>query len=97
MMRWSDVIGLGTIVETVEDNEVVETISYREVFANKLSVRSKEFYEARTIDLKPELMFEVRSSEYNGEEMLKFDSIEYSIIRTYDIGEITELICSSIH
>ena len=96
-MLWRDVIELGTIVESIVSSEVIETITYREVFANKKSVKSNEFYEARSMDLKPELMFEVRSSEYNDEIKLKFNSKVYEILRTYDKGEIIELICSSIH
>lgn len=96
-MRWSDVIELGAVTETLTLGEVIESVTYREVFANKLSVRSKEYYEARTLDLKPELMFEIRSSEYDGEEKLKHETKVYEIIRTYDKGEITELICAAAH
>lgn len=95
-MMWRDVIELGLVTETLQHGEPIESVTYREVFANKMSVRSKEFYEARAIDLKPELMFEIRSSEYDGETKLKYDSKDYEIIRTYDKGEFIELICSSV-
>jgi head-tail adaptor len=93
---WRDVIELGSVVETIVNGEVSRAITYRKVYANKKSVRSKEFYEARQIELKPELMFEVRSSEFSGEEKLKFNSKVYDIIRTYDKGEFMELICSVV-
>ena len=95
-MMWRDVIELGLVTETLQHGEPIESVTYREVFANKMSVRSKEFYEARAIDLKPELMFEIRSSEYESETKLKYDSKDYEIIRTYDKGEFIELICSSV-
>jgi SPP1 family predicted phage head-tail adaptor len=75
----------------------VETKTSRQVFANKKSIRQKEFYEAHTAGLKPELMFVVRTVEYEGEEILSYDGKEYNIIRSYDKnGELTELICSKV-
>jgi head-tail adaptor len=95
-MSWSDVIELGTLTEVTEYGETIVSYVYREVFADKKSVRSKEFYESRLLGLKPELMFEVRTSEYNEEPKLKFNSKVYDIIRTYEKGEFTELICSAV-
>ena len=93
-MRTKDVIYLGTVTETLVDGEVVRSTSWAIRFVRKLSVRSKEYYEARAIQLKPELMFEIRSIDYSGQVRLKYSDVEYEIIRTYDKGEITELICS---
>jgi len=39
-------------------------------------------------------MFEIRTLEYNGQTVLKHNNIDYSVIRTYDKGEFTELIVS---
>lgn len=37
-------------------------------------------------------MFEVRSTEYKGEETLKYNDDDYKVYRTYEKGEFTELI-----
>ena len=67
------------------------------VFANKKSVRQSEFYQALATGLKPEIMFEVRSLEYTGQENLIHNFKEYVIIRTYSKNdEITELVCSGL-
>jgi SPP1 family predicted phage head-tail adaptor len=67
------------------------------VFANKKSVRQSEFYQALATGLKPEIMFEVRSLEYTGQENLIYNLKEYVIIRTYSKNdEITELVCSGL-
>jgi hypothetical protein len=93
---WSDVIYLGGVVESIVNGEVSKSTTWRKVYGDKKSVRFKEFYEARLVDLKPELMFEIRSSEYLEEIKLKFDNKEYEIVRTYDKGEFIELICTRV-
>ena len=92
---WKDVIELGNMTEIIEYGEPIQSMVYREVFANKKSVRQSEFYQAAVAGLKPELLFEVRSIEYGSDKKLKYNSKVYDIIRTYDKGEITELTVSS--
>jgi len=97
-MLFRDVIKL--ISYTTTENELGDTIEVpteRQVFADKQSVRQSEFYQAATTGLRPELMFVVRTIEYNGESRLKYNGKEYSIIRTYDKdGELTELVCQGV-
>lgn len=97
-MRWSDVIYL--IGEVHGENEYGDPVAVdgppREVYANRKSVRQSEFYQAAMTDLRPEIMFEIRSAEYEGEPKVRFEGRDYSVIRTYDNGEITELICSGL-
>lgn len=94
-MMWKDVVYLGNETETIDHGETIKGWAYRKVFANKKSVRASEFYQAATIGLKPELIFEVRSCDFCNDERLKFDDIEYFILRTYDRGEVTELTVST--
>lgn len=97
-MRWSDVIKLITITFT-ENNigDIISSNTERTVYANKKSIRQQEFYQAQATGLKPEIMFEIRTAEYNNESLLLYGNKEYNIIRTYDKnGEITELICSGV-
>lgn len=92
---WSDVIELGNTIEKIEHGEVIQNIEWRQVFANKKSIRQSEFYQAANVGLKPELLFEVYSFEFNNDEKVRFNGKEYSIIRAYEKGEITELTVTS--
>lgn len=69
----------------------------RQVYANKKSVRQNEFYQAAATGLKPEVMFEIRSFEYEGEHLLTHENKEYRIIRTFEKDKnLVELICSGL-
>lgn len=92
---WRDVIELGDLEEYNEFGEVLERFVYRKVYANKKSVRQSEFYQSASVGLKPELMFEIRSIEFNNDEKVRYNGKEYTIIRTYDKGETIELTVSS--
>lgn len=94
MARWGDVVYLGTPIETIVNGEVVTSHALVKRYVNRLSVRSKEYYDAMNTGLKPELMFEIRTLEYNGQPTLKHNNIDYEVMRTYDKGEFTELIVS---
>jgi SPP1 family predicted phage head-tail adaptor len=97
-MLFRDVIKL--ISATYSKNTIgdyIKTPDPRQVFANKKSIRQTEFYQAQATGLKPELMFEIRTIEYQGESTLEYDEKDYSIIRAYDKnGEITELVCQGL-
>lgn len=97
-MRWSDVIYL--VPEVDGENSVADPVvtdgEPREVYANRRSIRQSEFYQAAMTDLRPEIMFEIRSAEYQGEPKVRYEGRDYSIIRTYDKGETMELICAGL-
>lgn len=92
---WRDVIEVGNEVEMIEYGEVIRTKDYRKVYADKQSVRQSEFYQSASVGLKPELVFVVKSVEFNNDEYVRYEDKEYTIIRTYDKGETTELTVSS--
>lgn len=97
-MLFRDVITLVSVATTENDiGDVIENQIEREVFADKQSIRQSEFYQAAATGLRPELMFVIRSCEYDGEQKLKYYDKEYTIIRTYDKdGELIELICQGV-
>jgi SPP1 family predicted phage head-tail adaptor len=97
-MLFSDVVDLITVTNGENDiGDTIETETPRQVFANKKSIRQSEFYQAAMTDLRPELMFEVRTIEYDEEPKLGYKGKTYNIIRTYSKnGEITELICEGL-
>lgn len=77
--------------------DLISVTEQRTVYANKKSIRQTEFYQAAAVGLRPELMFEIRSIEYQGEKKLSYKNKEYDIIRAYDKnGEITELVCTGL-
>jgi len=94
-MNWRDVAKLISITYTTNDmGNVIPVPTKKEIFANRKSIRMNEFYQAAAHGLQPELMLEVRTHDYSGEDELEFDEKDYDIIRSYDKnGEITELIC----
>ena len=96
-MYFSDKIEL--IAITVTENsmgDMIETETKTEVFANRKSIRQSEFYQAAATGLRPEIMFEVWSEEYSNQPKLKYGNKLYTIIRVYDKGERTELICQGL-
>ena len=97
MMLFRDVIELLTLEEGTNSNgfpSLIET-GRETVFADKKSVRGNEFYLASQNGFKLELMFEVRSGDYQSERYLEFDGKRYEIVRTYDKGEFAELVCQA--
>lgn len=97
-MLFKEVIKLISITTSENDmGDPVEIPVEREVFADKQSIRQSEFYQAAATGLRPELMFVVRTIDYNQEQKLKYNGKEYTIIRAYDKdGELTELVCQGV-
>lgn len=94
-MMWRDTVDLITVTTTENEyGDPIQTETSRTVYANKKSVRQSEFYQAMSTDLRPEIMFEVRTEEYQEETKLRHEGKDYTIIRTYTKNdEITELVC----
>jgi len=97
-MLCNEVVKLVTIANTTNDaGDLISSPTEREVMANKKSVRQSEFYQAMAIGLKPEVVFELRTVEYDGETLLSHGDKEYRIIRSYARDdEWTELTCTSL-
>lgn len=66
----------------------------RETFARKKSAGRAEVYAAAAVNLKPSVVFEVWTSEYQGELSLRHLGTKHKVIRTYARTDgITELTC----
>lgn len=63
------------------------------ILANRLSIRSSEYWQAKQAGVELSYTFEVHSFEYAGEEKMLYEGNEYTIERTYEKGDIVELIC----
>lgn len=98
MPRWSDTIELISISRDINDvGDAVEVETLRMAYANKKSIRQSEFYQAMASGLKPEIMFEVMSFDYDGESRLKYNGKKYTIIRTYiTTSDKMELVCEGL-
>lgn len=94
-MLFRDVVDLVFIEEGTNENGFpVKTETGRTtVFANRKSVRGNEFYLAAQNGIHLELMFVIRTSDYQSQRYLDFENKRYEIIRTYDNGEWMELVC----
>ncbi|MGG3452164.1 phage head closure protein [Domibacillus aminovorans] len=95
MSRWSEVIKFVKVEQTTDDDGfpvTTETVGDN-VFANKKSVRSAEFYQAAQQGFELQVMFEVRSIDYNDERILLWCEKKYEIVRTYEKTDIIELVC----
>jgi hypothetical protein len=97
-MRWGEIIKLIAVTNAVNaPGDYIETGIERQVFANKTSVKRVEFYQAQAVGLKPEIVFEVRLIDYEGEKKLSYEGEQYNVIREYTKdGEIVELICNKL-
>lgn len=91
---WKDVILLGKPEEQPNYEQPDIPNEWRQVFANKKSVRQSEFYQAAGVGMKPELVFEIMSIEYADNRYIKHDDRLYTIIRTYVVGDVMELVVS---
>ena len=73
---------VSTTVNSQGDYPVVR--SDREIFAGVRSIGTKEFYEAATAGMKPEIKFVIQDFlDYEGEKELSYNGYRYQIIRTY--------------
>lgn len=65
------------------------------VYADRRSISQSEFMDAGLNDLKPEVRFDVFTFEYNGELTVEEGDKVYSVYRTYEAGDKTELYCEA--
>ena len=62
-------------------NEIV-TYEEREVYVQPRGIYSSEFYQAAQTGLHPSITFDMANrADYNGEKLLTFEGVDYSIIR----------------
>ncbi len=92
-MIWNEVIELVYGANFVNDGgDNIDTLKYKEIFANKKSIGQKEFYEAQTVGLKPEIKFVIRAEEYDDNKKVRYKEKIYNVVRTYCKNDFVELI-----
>lgn len=73
---------VATTVNSVGDYPI--TRADRQIFCEVRSIGMKEFYEAATVGIKPEIKFVIQDYlDYQGEKELVYNGFRYPIIRTY--------------
>lgn len=94
-MNWSDVVQLVSLESGQDDDgfPVDDIEKKRQVFANRKSVKSSEYYAAKQSGIELSYIFEIRSADYEGEEKLECDNYTYEVERSYEKGEFIELTC----
>lgn len=96
-MNWRSVIGLIAVTPSQGEYGAGEGVdgAPRDVMANEKSIKGAEFYQAHAVGIRPEVVFEIRRAEYQGEPKLVHEGTTYYVIRTYSkSGEFLELTCS---
>jgi len=92
---WCDILYLLEEIETFDKlNRPHRSYKETKVYANKISVKRTEFYQAQAAGFKPEKCFEVRTVEFNEDihTHVKYNDVVYKILRSYEKdSEITEL------
>jgi len=82
---YNELITLISINEEQDGIDVLEGIPERvDLAAKALSVGMKETYEAMSVGLKPEIVFEIADHlDYNGQNAIEFEGKKYKVLRTY--------------
>ena len=94
----NDIIYLLQFETTTDENGFeVSTETQTEVFAERKSIRSQEFYEAQKQGYKLSTMFVIKPYEYDEQEYLLYEGKKYKVERTYEKDtENLEIICSRV-
>lgn len=88
-----------TLIKKVEESDEYGNLNVitteKEIFAETMSIGTKEFYEAAAKGFKPEIKFKItESDDYEGEAELRYNNQSYNIIRTYRKGRELEITCA---
>ena len=88
----TDVLTLVAQTVALDDygNEVA-TETEREVFCEVDSITQSEFYQAANTEMNPEHKFTIFFGDYDGESIVKYNDVRYSIYRTYRADDNLEL------
>lgn len=81
-----------TSTDSLGDPTVTETA--REVFVELKSIGQKEFYQAMSVGLQPEIAFRLADYlDYEGERYVEYDGQRLRVLRTFRKGQELELVC----
>lgn len=94
---YNEVIELVSVTsdESVDEyGDPIQTETKRTVFCDVRSIGMKEFYQAQTVDFKPEIKFVLADYyEYQEEPFIEYNGFRYKVLRTYRNGNEIEITC----
>lgn len=73
----------GVADETDEFGNPIDEVIRTVVQASKKEVSQSEFYQAAQSNIRPSIEFIIHVFEYSGEQLVEWNSVKYSVIRTY--------------
>lgn len=95
---FSNVIELVTYLKVEDPTSIHDQVTprYKQVFCNVKSVARNEFYQAASVGMHPEIVFDMYVHDYSNEKVIRYDDKHYDVIRTYKTSsERLEVVCQS--
>ncbi|MEE0681462.1 MAG: hypothetical protein ACLVML_09065 [Candidatus Gastranaerophilaceae bacterium] len=69
-------------------------VGRREVYVEVMSVKRSEYWQAYAAGICADIMFCLRSADYDGETQVIYNDMPYKVVRSYSTGEYVELTCT---
>lgn len=91
MSRFNSIATLISVAITITGGEPVETETRTDVYCNIYKMGAKTWFQAKSAGLHADSEIEIRTCEYNGQQRVELDDIEYEIERVANNGEFTRL------
>lgn len=92
-MARNEIIELESTTITTDDaGDTVASTTWKEIFAEKKSIGTQEFYQAHSEGLKPVFKFVIHPSEYDRKTdgpHIRYSGEQFKIIRTYEVNNET--------
>lgn len=88
----ADVINLVSQTITIDTlGKEIATESTKTVYCEVNSITQSEFFAAANTELNPEYRFTIFFGDYNGEDIVVYNGVRYSVYRSYRAGDYMEL------
>lgn len=92
MTRYKDILTLVSLTTNqTDDGSLVHDRQERDVFANRYEIGAATYVAARSVGLRADAEFQIRTVDYAGEQVAVYDGKEYDVERVSDTGEFTRL------
>lgn len=87
----------GQVIEDDIGNQIETSPIETPIYCGLRSVGRSEFYNAAANGLRPELVFVIHAYEYSGQKLIRYEGVEYRVMRTYQTRfEELELTCEKV-
>lgn len=88
----SNVAQLVAVTITYDDiGQSIEAETVTDIFVEEMSITRQEWSEAGRIGVNPDIELVTPFMNYNGELIVDYDGVRYSVYRTYRSGDNIEL------